>query len=148
MVAHHRQAQLDAVPERVWELVGDPRRYPDWWPLVVEVRGERFEEGFQYEQVMRTSRRGVSDTMFTIDRMEELREVHVSCNVSGTFTRFQLTPAQGGTFVDVEIGIDPSGKGIKYRVFEKTGASLIFRRWADEAVDALERAATGARQPG
>jgi uncharacterized protein YndB with AHSA1/START domain len=132
---------LDCPPERVWELVGNPGRYPEWWPLVIEVRGERFDEGFQYEQVTRTSRRGTTESTYTIDRMDELQEVQVTCQLSGTYARWQLTPAQGGTFVDVEIGIDPTGKGIKYRLFDRTGATFIYRRWADEAIRALEDAA-------
>jgi uncharacterized protein YndB with AHSA1/START domain len=138
---HHRQAILDCPPERVWDLVGDPRRYPDWWPLVVEASGERFDEGFEYTQVTRTSRRGRTESTFTIDRMDELHEVHVSCNDSGHFARWRLTPAQGGTFVDIEIGIDPTGKGIGARVFDWTAATFVYRRWADEAIRALEDAA-------
>lgn len=137
---------LDCPPERVWELVGDPRRYPEWWPLVLEVRGERFDEGFQYEQVTRTSRRGTTESTYTIDRMEELEEVHVTCNLSGTWARWRLTPARGGTFVDVEIGIDPAGKGLGFRVFDWTAATFVYRRWADEAIGALERAASPSDQ--
>lgn len=144
---HHRQAILDAAPERVWDLVGDPRRYPEWWPLVLEVRGERFDEGFQYEQVTRTSRRGTTESTFMIDRLEELEEVRVTCDLSGTYARWQLTPARGGTFVDVEIGIDPAGKGLGYRVFDLTAATFVYRRWADEAIGALERAARPAPHP-
>jgi uncharacterized protein YndB with AHSA1/START domain len=39
------QALINASPGRVWELVGDPRRHPEWWARVIEVRGERFDEG-------------------------------------------------------------------------------------------------------
>ena len=138
---HHRQAQLDCPPERVWDLVGDPRRYPEWWPLVIEVRGERFDEGFQYDQVTRTSRRGRTESRFTIDRMDELHEVHVTCELTGTFARWRLTPAQGGTFVDIEIGMDPAGKGLTARVYDLAAAPFVFRRWADEAIESLERAA-------
>jgi hypothetical protein len=91
--------------------------------------------------VTRTSRRGKAESIFTIDRMEELEEVHVTCNLSGTFARWRMTPAQGGTFVDVELGIDPTGKGLGYHVLDWTTATFIYRRWADEAIQALERAA-------
>ena len=45
------QAHLDQPLEAVWGLVGTPSRYPEWWPRVIEVRGERFEEGDEYAQV-------------------------------------------------------------------------------------------------
>jgi hypothetical protein len=53
MSAYRRQAHLDASLEVVWGFVGTPSRYPEWWPRVVEVRGERFEEGDEYAQVTR-----------------------------------------------------------------------------------------------
>jgi uncharacterized protein YndB with AHSA1/START domain len=27
-----QQTFIDAPVERVWELVGDPNRHPEWWP--------------------------------------------------------------------------------------------------------------------
>ena len=51
--AHRQQARLDAPIEEVWSLIGAPRRYPEWWPRVIEVHGERFEEGDEYVQVTR-----------------------------------------------------------------------------------------------
>jgi hypothetical protein len=35
----HEQALIDAPVSSVWELVGDPRRYPDWLPRVFEIQG-------------------------------------------------------------------------------------------------------------
>ena len=45
------QALIHASPEKVWDLVGDPQRHPEWWPRVIEVHGERFDEGDNYAQV-------------------------------------------------------------------------------------------------
>jgi uncharacterized protein YndB with AHSA1/START domain len=45
MSAYRQQAHLEAPLDEVWALIGSPRRYPEWWPRVVEVRGERFEMG-------------------------------------------------------------------------------------------------------
>ena len=42
MSAYHQQAHIDAPLEVVWGFVGTPSRYPEWWPRVIEVRGERF----------------------------------------------------------------------------------------------------------
>jgi uncharacterized protein YndB with AHSA1/START domain len=40
-----QQALVDAPVSTVWELVGDPSCYPEWLPRVLEIQGERFEEG-------------------------------------------------------------------------------------------------------
>src|SRR5262245_18460850 len=48
MSAYRQQALLDAPLEEVWPLVGTPARHPEWWPRVIEVRGERFEQGDEY----------------------------------------------------------------------------------------------------
>src|SRR3954453_2750631 len=48
--AHLHQAHWEAPPEGGGELIAPPRRYPEWWPRVIEVRGERFEEGDEYAQ--------------------------------------------------------------------------------------------------
>jgi uncharacterized protein YndB with AHSA1/START domain len=53
MSVHRQQAHLDAPVEEVWSLVGVPSRYPEWWPRVIEVRNERFDEGDEYVQVTR-----------------------------------------------------------------------------------------------
>jgi uncharacterized protein YndB with AHSA1/START domain len=44
------QALIHAPADRVWDLVGQPNRHPEWWPRVIEVRGERFDEGSAAEQ--------------------------------------------------------------------------------------------------
>ena len=50
-----------------------------------------------------------------------------------------MTEAQGGTFVDVEFGMDPEGLGL--RVFDAAVGKLYFRRWLDQSLTALEGAA-------
>jgi hypothetical protein len=70
---HRRQAQLDAPLEALWSLVGFPNRYPEWWPRVVEVQGERFEEGDEYVQVTRTPG-GRSRSHFLVEHRDDLRE--------------------------------------------------------------------------
>jgi hypothetical protein len=60
------------------------------------------------------------------------------CTKSGTFAHWQLTAAQGGTFVDVTCGMEPLGPG--YRVFDATLARLFYRRWLVDSVESLGRA--------
>jgi hypothetical protein len=138
MSACRTQALIDAPSSRVWDLVGDPRNHPEWWPRVVEVRGQRFEEGASYAQVTRQLGRE-SETMLRLERVENLREIHMRCMDTGTYARWQLTDAQGGTFVDVEFGMEPIGVG--NRAFDAAFGRLYFRRWLHESLSALERVA-------
>jgi uncharacterized protein YndB with AHSA1/START domain len=138
MSACRSQALISAPPSRVWELLGDPRRHPEWWPRVVEVRGERFDEGSNYAQVTRNSG-GSMETTMRVEQLEELRAIHMRCTTTGTYARWLLTEARGDTFVDVEFGMDPVGLG--HRIFDVTVGKLYFRRWLEQSLAALEEAA-------
>jgi uncharacterized protein YndB with AHSA1/START domain len=135
------QAVINAPPSRVWELVGDPSRHPSWWPRVVEVRGEQFDEGDNYAQVTRELTGSIETTM-KVERLEDLREIDMRCTNTGTYSRWLLTEAQGNTFVDVEFGMDPKRTG--YRIFDAALGKLYFRRWLNQSLQALEQVATKA----
>ena len=142
MSAYRRQAYLDASLEVVWGFVGTPSRYPEWWPRVVEVRGERFEEGDEYAQVTRDPMRTV-DTNFLLERREDLRHIRMSCQLTGMYASWLLTPAKGGTFVELEMGMEP--RRVEDRVLDAALGKLYFRRWSEQSIDALGRAAGGQR---
>jgi uncharacterized protein YndB with AHSA1/START domain len=55
MSNYRAQAHLDAPLDEVWALVGNPATYPQWWPVAVEIRGETFEVGDVYTQVLGSS---------------------------------------------------------------------------------------------
>ena len=137
MSVYRRQAHLDVPLEEVWQLVGTPRRYPEWWPRVIEVRGERFEEGDEYVQVTRDPA-GRSETSFLLERRDDLREIRMSCVQTGMYAHWLLTPAQGGTFVELEMGMEPVELG--HRVFDATLGHLYFRRWTEQSLDGLGEA--------
>ena len=143
MSAHRQQAHLDAPPEEVWSLVGTPSRYPEWWPRVVEVRGERFDEGDQYVQVTRDPSGNVKAN-FLIERARDLREIRMSCQLTGTYAHWLLTPAQGGTFVELEMGMEPRRLG--QRLFDMTMGRRYFRSWSQQSLDALRDAARRERE--
>jgi hypothetical protein len=134
----HSQALINAPPERIWELVGDPRHHPEWWPRVIEVRGERFDEGSNYAQVTREPG-GSIETTISLERLDDLRQIHMRCTRTGHYSHWLLTEAQGNTFVDVEFGMDPIGW--RYRVFDIAFGTLYFRRWMNQALESLEEAA-------
>jgi uncharacterized protein YndB with AHSA1/START domain len=142
MSAHRQQAHLDAPLEVVWGLVGTPSRYPEWWPRVIEVRGERFEEGDEYAQVTKDPI-GRSETNFLLERRDNLREIRMSCQLTGMYAEWVLTPAQGGTFVEVEMGIE--ARRIADRVFDRTLGKTYFRHWTSQSLDALREAALTGR---
>jgi hypothetical protein len=141
-VAHARQqAIIEASPQAIWELLGNPRRHPEWWPHVVEVSGAALDgeltQGSTYKQV--TSRPvGTITTDFSVERLEDCREVSMRCLDTGMYSRWLLTEAQGETFVDAELGMDP--KGAANRVFDAVAGKRYFRRWLEESLDALKEA--------
>ena len=80
-------------------------RFPEWWPRVIEVEGERFEEGDEYAQVTKDPTRKEVRTNFLIEKRDEMREIRMKCDLTGAYADWVLTPAQGGTFVELEMGM-------------------------------------------
>lgn len=138
MSAYRHQAYLHAPLNRIWDLIGTPGRYPQWWPRVIEVRGQRFEEGDEYAQVTR-SPMGRVDSNFLIEQRDELREIRMVCELTGAYADWTLTEAQEGTFVDLEMGMQP--KRVGDRLLDATIGRRYFRRWSQESLKALEDAA-------
>jgi uncharacterized protein YndB with AHSA1/START domain len=133
------QALINASPSRVWDLLGDPRRHPEWWPRMVEVRGEQFDEGSNYAQVTRGPT-GQTETFWRVERLEDLRQIQMRCTQTGTYARWLLTEAQGNTFVDVEFGMDPTR--LRYRAFDLALGRPYFRRWLEQSLASLEEVAS------
>jgi len=132
------QAQIEAPVEAVWELVGDPNRYPEWWPRIIESKCEGIEEGCTYKQVSKGPV-GVERETIAIDRLEDCREIRIRCLDTGTYMCWQLVEARGGTFVDVEFGMEPAR--LPHKVFDALAGKRFYRNWLAESVAALQRAA-------
>jgi hypothetical protein len=139
MTAYRAQAHLDASLDDVWALVGNPATYPDWWPVAVEIRGQTFEVGDAFTQVVAIAGRRLEYSR-VIDRRDELKELRWHCPTTGGFQHWLLTDAQGGTFVDMEMGIHPPA--LRYRLFNKTVGRRFIKHWAEDAIDGLRRALT------
>ena len=137
--SYRRQAVIEAPVTDVWPLVRDPRTHPDWWPDVVEVRADgELGEGDGYTRVSR--RLGFLDQVdgvWVVERLDEdVKEAHFRCTVSGTYTRFALTPVQGQTFIEVETGMLPPS--LRWRVAQ-TMSGRYFLGWLRDVLDALPR---------
>ena len=107
-----QQTFIEAPPETVWELVGDPNRHPEWWPEMIEVECADLEEGCRYRGVVKGPF-GATPHDLTVDRLEDCHEVSIFCEGTGVTTRFVLTEAQDGTFVEGCFTIEPNSIGMK-----------------------------------
>ncbi len=102
-----RQSYIEAPIERVWELVGDPNRHPEWWPDIIEVECADIREGCRYRGVVKGFF-GVDDHELLLERLDDCHEVLISCAGTGVTTSFVLAEARGGTFVEGNFAIEPS----------------------------------------
>jgi uncharacterized protein YndB with AHSA1/START domain len=132
------QAQIEAPVEAVWELVGDPNRYPEWWPRIIETKCEGIEEGCTYKHVSKGPV-GVEEETIAIDRLDECREIRIRCLDTGTYMCWQLVEARGGTFVDVEFGMEPAK--LPHKVFDALAGKRFYRSWLAQSVASLQAAA-------
>ena len=137
MSVHRRQALLDAPLEDVWRLIASPGRYPEWWPRVVEVAGDRFEEGDTYVQLTRTPA-GKLESHFLIERRQDLRQIRMSCQRTGTYADWLITSAQGGTFVELEMGMQP--RRLDQRLIDAAIGKRYFQAWSQRSLEGLEAA--------
>jgi len=112
-----QHAFIDASPDQVWELVGDPNQHPGWWPDVIEAECADLREGCRY--------RGVVKGVFRTG--------------TGVTTRFTLAEAQGGTFVEGHFAIEPDSIGST--VFGALAGRRIMSSWLQSSLENLKRAA-------
>ena len=132
------QALIEAPVERVWDLIGDPNRHPEW-PLVVEVEGlPRIEQDATYRQVSLTPRGGTVETTFQIEKLDELREIKVRCTDYRTYAHWLITGAQDATFADLEIGFESNRAELG--LLRAPLARRYLRAWAEAPLDGLRAA--------
>jgi hypothetical protein len=83
----------------VWDLLSDPARASEWADDVIEVTGgpARIEKGSTYRVTSRGPFGLKATTPFTVEQLEDMRELKMQCQVTGFFTHWVLTEAQGGT---------------------------------------------------
>jgi uncharacterized protein YndB with AHSA1/START domain len=136
--ASRQQVHIDAAPEAIWELVGDPNRHPVWWPEMIEVECADLSEGCRYRGVVKGPFRAEEHEL-TIDRLDDCREVSIHCDGTGVTTRFVLTDAQGGTFVEGYFSIEPNSIGTT--VIAAVAGRRLLRSWLEQSLANLKQSA-------
>lgn len=141
MGSWRQQAVIEAAPADVWALISNPNRFPEWWSAqALEVTGPpTIELGSEFEQTEPAPiGRKTITTTYKVEEFDELREVKMRCQLSGWYSHWFLTEARGSTFVDVEVGIDPTA--FQYRLLGAALGKRTFRQAATEAIDGLREA--------
>jgi hypothetical protein len=132
------QAQIDAPVEAIWDLVGDPNRYPEWWPRIIETKCEGIEEGCTYKHVSKGPV-GVAEETIAIERLDDCREIRIRCLDTGSYMCWQLVGAREGTFIDVEFGMEPAR--LQHKVFDVLAGKRFYRNWLERSLEALRAVA-------
>jgi uncharacterized protein YndB with AHSA1/START domain len=133
-----QQVHIAATPETIWDLVGDPNRHPLWWPEMIEVECADLTEGCRYRGVVKGPFKAEEHEL-TIDRLDDCREVSIHCDGTGVTTRFVLTDAQGGTFVEGYFSIEPNSLGTT--VIAAVAGRRFLRSWLEQSLANLRQAA-------
>jgi hypothetical protein len=134
-----QQAVIEAPVEDVWGLLQDPVRFAEWNKDIVAITGvpTKIEKGSTFEVTSRGPI-GNATTTFQVEALEEMRELKVRCQTTGYYSRWLLTEAQGDTFADVEMGLEPPT--LPRQVFRLTHHKGFLRGLTDRALDGLRRA--------
>jgi hypothetical protein len=82
------------------------------------------------------------ETTLEVEQMAPGKELTIRCMDTGTYTRSVLTEGQGGTFLEMEAGSDPTNLGVRMQV--TMAGSRLFRRWVEHALEGIRSAAEGA----
>ncbi len=140
MASWSQQALLDARPEKIWELLTDPARYPEWSGEALETTGvpTKIEKGATFEQKSQGPLGMKATTTFEVAELEDLHEIKLVCQMTGYYSHWRLTEAQDQTFADVEIGIDPNG--VPGRVKQVLMTKRALREVTNESLEGLKRA--------
>ncbi|HEX5821587.1 MAG TPA: SRPBCC family protein [Solirubrobacterales bacterium] len=141
MASCRKQALIEAPVESVWELLTDPVRGPEWDPDLLEVMGAPVEirAGSTFETTGRGPLGLKATSAFKVEELDDLHEIKMRCQKSGYYVHWLLTPAQGNTFTELELGVQPL-PGIQGRAMGAVFTGGFLRRTAENTLEALERA--------
>jgi uncharacterized protein YndB with AHSA1/START domain len=146
MASWKHQALIEAPIDRVWGLLEDPARFPEWNGETIAVTGvpTKIEKGSTFDITGRGPMGLKATTTFKVEELEDLREIKLRCQTSGWYSHWLLTEAQGQTFTEVEMGVERMA-GLEGRVTGAIHTKRYLRRTAENTLDSLRRALD--RQP-
>jgi uncharacterized protein YndB with AHSA1/START domain len=136
-----QQALIEAPIDRVWGLLEDPERFPEWNFGTIAVTGvpTQIEKGSTFTLTGRGPLGLKATTTFKVEELDDLREIKLRCQTSGWYSRWLLTEAQGQTFTEVEMGVERV-PGLEGRVTGAMHTKRHLRRAAEETLDGVRRA--------
>jgi uncharacterized protein YndB with AHSA1/START domain len=150
MASWKQQALIEAPVSEVWGMLCDPQRASEWGEDVVAVTGgpARIEKGSTYQVTARGPLGLKGTTPFKVEELEDMHELKMQCQVSGFYTHWLLTKAQGGTFTELELGVAPieAKRGIQGRAIGALHTKSFLRRAAEKTLDGLRRAVGHSRE--
>jgi uncharacterized protein YndB with AHSA1/START domain len=146
MASVREQALIAAPVSEVWALLEDPTRYADWNEDTVAETGAptKVEKGSQFELRSKSPLFGQMTTTFKVEELDDLHQIKLRCQRSGYYSHWFLTEAQGQTFAEVELGVEPI-PGVVGRVTGGMHTKSYLRRSAEAVVRNLRRAVEGGR---
>ena len=144
MASWKQQALIEAPVAEVWDILCDPARSPDWDPDVLAVTGAptKIEKGSTFALTGRGPMGMKATTTFKVEELDDLHELKMKCQFSGFYAHWLLTPAQNGTFTEVELGIEPlESKPLRGRAAAALHTKSYLRGQVEKLLDGLRRAA-------
>ena len=147
MASWRQQTQIEAPVSEVWDMLCDPARSPEWAEDVIEITGEpvKIEKGSTFLVTARGPLGMKGTTPFKVMELEDMRELKMQCQVSGFYSHWLLTDAQGGTFTEVEMGVEEieAKRGIQGRVIGALHTKSFLRHAVEKMLDNLRGALRG-----
>jgi uncharacterized protein YndB with AHSA1/START domain len=149
MASWKQQALIDAPVPEVWELLCDPARSPEWSEEVTAVTGTptRIDKGSIVELTTRGPLGMKTTTPFKVQEFDNMHEIKMQCQVSGYYSHWILTEAQGGTFTEVELGFEPLDHKVPIaaRAVAALHTKSYLRRTVERLLDGLRSAVSRER---
>ena len=148
MASWKQQALIDAPVAEVWGLLVDPGRSPDWDPDVIAVTGApiKIERGSTFDITARGPLQVKATTTFEVERLDDMHEFRMKCQLSGFYVHWLLTEAQKGTFAEVELGMDPiESPSARARAAAMLHTKSYLRKQVEKLLDSLRRAVSPER---
>ena len=141
MASAKERTLIDAPVRTVWDVLVDPGRAPDWDEEVIAVTGPpvKIEAGSTFDVTSRGPLKFKATTTFKVVELEDMHEIKMQCQRSGYYIHWLLTPAQGETFAQLEVGVEPL-PGLSGRAMAAMHTTGYLRKTAEKTVNALRRA--------